>query len=274
SPATAQGLRDRLAVLEGAIGELSLLEQRHEALAGDYQTSQARLASCQQAVLSLQQWKKYCEAGAPDLAAAIDQTGEQIDSLRSSLGGLTIGSIPEFAPEYKDRTISAAKEAAETNLSLALAQERSGTESLSQLEQIGQSLQVLKGDLHAIASAIVDRTGDSNHCPVCGTVHEQDDLLRKIEALESPEDPAADDGLRLAIQEAKVRADRERKVIAAIGALARYATSSGAPSSLTIAQLREKLADEHNRLDALLLEQDQHRSAETALGEQGLDLEN
>src|SRR5690606_20374067 len=75
-------------------------------------------------------------------------------------------------------------------------------------------------------------------------------------------------------QEAKVRADRERKVIAAIGALARYATSSGAPSSLTIAPLREKLADEHNRLDALLLEQDQHRSAETALGEQGLDLEN
>lgn len=273
SPATTRGLRDRLAVLEAAIGELSLLNQRHEALTGEYRSGQARLASCQQAVLSLQQWKKYCEAGAPDLATAIARTDEQINSLRSSMGGLTIGSIPEFAPEYKDRTISAAKEAADTNLSLTLAQERSATESLNQIEQIGQSLQALKGDLHAIAIAIVDRTGDSNHCPVCGTVHEQDDLLRKINALESPEDSAANDGLRLAIQEAKVRADRERKVIAAINALARYVTSSGASSSVTVAQLREKLADEHNRLDALLLEQDQHKSAETALGQQGLDLE-
>ncbi|MBN8791027.1 MAG: AAA family ATPase [Stenotrophomonas nitritireducens] len=273
SPATAQGLRDRLAVLEGAISELSLLEQRHETLSGDYRSSQARLASCQQAIVSLQQWKKYCEAGAPELAAAIERTGEQIESLRSSLGGLTIGSIPEFAPEYTDRTINAAKEAAETNLSLALAQERSGTESLNQIEQIGQSLQALKGDLHAIAIAIVDRTGDSSHCPVCGTVHEQGDLLRKIEALESPEDPTANDGLRLAIQEAKVRVDRERKVIAAINALVRYATSSGASNSVTVAQLREKLADEHNRLDALLLERDQHRSAEAALGQQGLDFE-
>lgn len=274
SPATTRGLRDRLVVLEGAIGELSLLNQRHEALAGDYRSGQARFASCQQAALSLQQWKKYCEAGAPDLTTAIDRTDEQIDSLRSSLGGLTIGSIPEFAPEYKDRTISAAKEAAETNLSLALAQERGGTESLNRIEQIGQSLQALKGDLHAIVSAIVDRTGDSNHCPVCGTVHEQDDLLQKIDALESPEDPTANDGLRLAIQEAKVRADRERKIIAAINALSRYASSSGASSSATVAQLREKLAEDHNRLDALLLEQDQHKSAEAALGQQGLDLEN
>lgn len=274
SSATTQGLRARLAVLEGAIGEMNLLNQRHEALASDYQLGQTRLASCQQAILSLQQWKRYCEAGAPDLAASINRTEKQIDSLRSSLGGLTISSIPEFAPEYKDRTISSAREAAETNLSLALAQEQSGTESLSQIERIGQSLQALKGDLHAIVRAIVDRTGDSSHCPVCGTVHEQDDLLQKIDVLESPEDPAANDGLRLAIQEAKARADRERKIIAAINALARYATSTGASSSATVAQLREKLSDEHNRLDALQLEQDQNRSAEAALGQQGLDLDN
>lgn len=273
-PATTRGLLGRLTVLEGAIGELSLLKQRHETLSEDYRSCQARLASCQQAALSLHRWKKYCEAGAPDLATAIDRIDEQINSLRSSLGGLTIGSIPEFEPEYRDRTISAAREAAEANLSLALAQEQDGTESLSRIEQIGQSLQALKGDLHAIVNAIVERTGDSSHCPVCGTVHEQGDLLQKIDALESPEDPTANDGLRLAIQEAKVRADRERKVIAAINALARYASSSGASSSATVAQLRETLAQDHSQLDALLLEQDQHRSAEVALGRQGLDLKN
>lgn len=273
SPATTLTLRARLAVLERAVGELSVLNQRHDALEDDYRSSQALLATCQQAVQLLQQWKNYCEAGVPELVASIHRTGEQVDSLRSSLAGLAIGSIPEFASEYKNRTISAAKEAAEASLSLALAQEQSGIESLDKIEQIGQSLAALKGDLRAIASAIIERSGDSNHCPVCGTTHEQDDLLHKIEALQSPDDPAANDGLRLAIQEAKARADRERKVIAAINALGRYAVSSGAPDTATLAQLRGKLTDEHNQLDALLVEQDQHRAAEASLGQQGLDLE-
>lgn len=273
SSATTLALRARLAVLDRAIGELSVLNQKHEALEGDYSSSQALLATYQESVRLLQQWKNYCEAGVPELVASIHRTGEQVDSLRSSLAGLTIGSIPEFASEYKDRTITAATEAAEASLSLALAQERSGIESLDNIEQLGQSLAALKGDLRGIASAIIERTGDSNHCPVCGTPHEQDDLLHKIEALHSPDDPAAYDGLRLTIQQAKARADRERKVIAAIKALGRYAVSSGEPASATVAQLRTKLADEHNRLDALLVEQEQNWAAEASLSQQGLDLE-
>jgi exonuclease SbcC len=274
SPATTPALRARFVVLDKAIGELGLLNQRHDALSADYKSSQAQLATCQQAIQLFQEWKKYCEAGAPNLVASIDRTSEQIDSIRSSLAGLTVGSIPEFAFEYKDQTINAAKEAAEASLSLASAEERSGTEGLNKIEQLGQSLSALKSDLRAIASIIVERTGDSHHCPVCGTAHEHDDLLQKIEALESPEAPTANNGLRLAIQESKVRADRERKVIAAINALARYAVSSGAPDTVTVTRLREKLADEHNRLDALLVEQDQHKAAEASLGQQGLDLKN
>ena len=274
SPATTAGLRARMAVLDRAIEKLGALSQKHETLAGEFASSQTRLDSCQQAVRQLQQWKKYCEAGAPELVASIDQAAKQIDTLRSSLGGLTIGSIPEFASEYRDQTISAAKEAAEASLALALAQERSGVQSLDQLEKVGQSLHALKGDLRAIATTIVERTGDSNHCPVCGTVHDQDELLKKIDALESSEDPSANDGLRVAILEARVRADRERKIIAAINALGRYGISSGASGSASISQLRKKLADEHNLLDALLVEQDQHRSAEESLGQQGLGLQD
>lgn len=274
SPATTLALRARLADFDRVIVELNALNQRYEALAGEYRSSQARLSTCQQTVQLLQQWKKYCEAGAPELVALIDRVGEQIESLRSSLSGLTISAIPEFASDYKDRTISAAKEAAEARLSLALAQEHSGSESLNQIEQLGQSLAALKGDLRAIASAIVERSGDSNHCPVCGTAHEQDDLLQKIEALESPESSTANDGLRLAVQEAKARVDRERKTIAAINALSRYAVSSRAPKTATVEQLREKLADEQNRLDALFVEQDQYRAAEASLGQQDLDLDD
>jgi chromosome segregation protein len=274
SPMTTLALRARLAALDRALSDLYDLNQKYEAFLGEYTSSQVQLATYQQAIQLLQQWKKYCEASAPELVASINRASEQIDSLRSSLAGLTIDAIPEFASEYRDRTTSAAKEAAQANLSLALAQERSGTESLSQIEQLGQSLAILKGDLRAIASAVVERTGDSNHCPVCGTIHEQDDLLQKIEALDSPEDLAVNDGLRQAIREAKARADRERKVIAALNALGRYAISSAAPAAATVTQLRERLADEHNRLNAFLAEQDQHRAAEASLGEQGLDLEN
>lgn len=272
APATTVALRARVGVLDRAIKDLSELCKRHGELADDFASSQSNVASWQQTIQILQQWKKFCEAGVPELVISISRTTDRINSLTSSLGGLTISSVPEFAPEYKDRTVAAAKEAAESNLSLAQAQERSGVESLSQLEQMGQSLQALKGDLSAIASAIIERTGDSNHCPVCGTFHDHDNLLQKVEALESPEDPAAHDGLRIAVREAKARADRERKVIAAINALGRYATSSGASASATIAELREKLAAEQNRLDALLEEKNQHRSAEESLSQQDLDL--
>ncbi|MGH9421468.1 MAG: hypothetical protein ACRD3J_15930 [Thermoanaerobaculia bacterium] len=261
-----------MAVLQRAIEELTGLSQKHEALAVDFASSQTGIATCQQAIQLLQRWKRYNEAGAPDLVASIGRTAEHIELLRSSLGGLNLGSVPEFSSEYKDRTIVAAKEAAEASLALALTQERSGIESLNHLEQLGQSLQALKGDLRAVAGVIVERTGDSNHCPVCGTFHEQDELLQKIEALRSPEDPAANDGLRLAVQEAKVRVVRDRKVITAINALGRYADSSRASATATISQLREKLAAEHNRLEALLVEQEQHRAEEESLGQQGLDL--
>jgi exonuclease SbcC len=274
SPTTTEALRARMAVLDRAIGELRVLNKKHETLAEEFASSQSRVVSCQQTIRLLQQWKKYCEAGAPGLVASIKRTTEQIGVLRSSLGGLTIGSVPEFAPEYKDRTAGAAKNAAELSLSLAQEQERSGLESLSQLEQIGHSLQALKADLRSIASTIVERTGDSNHCPVCRTFHDPDDLLNKIDALESAEDPTANDGLRLAVQESRARADRERKVIAAINALGRYANSSGASASTTIAQLRERLANEHGRLGALLEEQEQLMSAEESLGQLDLALES
>lgn len=273
SPATLLGLRSRLAVVEKAIGELGLLNKKHDALAEDYNTNQALLVTCQQAVHLFQQWKMYSEAGIPEIKASIKRTGKQIDLLRSSLAGLTVGSVPEFASQYKNLTITTAKEMAEANLSLALAQELSGIESLNQIEQLGQSLAALKGDLRSIASAIIERTGDVNHCPVCGTSHAEIDLLHKIEALAELDNPTNNDGLRLAIQEAKARADRERRVIAAINALGRYAASSGEPGTATVDQLREKLADEQNRLDALLSEHNQYKTSEISLGQQGLNLE-
>lgn len=274
SPPTTKALRDRMEALNRTIEELGVLRDKHEALANELASSQSRLATYEEAIRLLQQWKRYCESGAPDLVVSINRTTEQINAFRSSLSGLTIGSIPEFAPEYRERTISAAKEAAEASLSLAQAQERSGVESLNHLEQIGQSLQALKGDLRTIASAIVERTGDPNHCPVCGTLHEHGDLLQKIEALRTPEDTKANDGLRLAIQESRARVDRERRIIAAINALSRYATTSDAPNSATLAQLREKLASEHNQLEALLLEQNQLQSEEESLSQLGLDIAN
>lgn len=272
SPATTGALRTRMAVLERAVEKLGSLCQQHDALVIDFESSQTSIASCQQAIELLQHWSRYCEAGVPDLVASIRRTDEQIDVLRSRVGGLTISSIPEFSPEYRDRTITEARKAAEASLTAAMNQEKNGTESLNQLEQIGQSLQTLKGDLRTIASAIVERTGDSSHCPVCGTLHNEDELFQKIDALESTESRSSNDGLRLAVQEAKARVERERKVIAAVNALARYAASSGASDAATVEQLRERLAEEHNRLDALVVEQDQHYAAENALGQQGLEL--
>jgi exonuclease SbcC len=273
APPTVKALRARFKALDKALAKLGDLHQRQRTLNEDLESRQSEASLCRETIQSLQRWSRYCEAGVPGLIASMNRVTEQIEAIQSSLGGLTIDSIPMFPPEYVSCTISDALRVAEQSLSSAQAQEQSGVESLNQREQTGQSLQSLKSELRAIASAVIQRAGDAAHCPVCGTFHDHDELVGKIDALDANEDPSVNEGLRLAIQELRQRANRERKVIAAIKSLGRYASSSGAPESMTVTQLREQLSTAHNQLNALATEQDQMQSAIESLDQVGLDLD-
>ena len=168
STLTANALRARRhEALENALVVLSEIYQRHRTLNAELESKQSEVGSYKEKIRSIEKWNKYCEAGAPDLITSLGRIEKQIGDLHASLGGLTVDSIPEFPPEYASRTIDDALKAAEANLSAAQERERSGINSLKQREEIGQSLQSLRSELRDIATAIIQRTGDSAHCPIC-----------------------------------------------------------------------------------------------------------
>jgi exonuclease SbcC len=270
-PGTAKALSSRAASLNKALTNLRTVQQEHKALQDELVSIDSDVEMCQESIQALQQWGKYCDAGAPELASSMGRIGALVEALRVSLSGLAADSVPELPAEYASRTVHDAIGAAEANLSMAQHQERSGIESLHQREQIGQSLQALKGDLRAIATSIIEHTGDSTHCPVCGTSHSHEQLLQKIDALESPEDASLSDGLRQAVHASRQRAERERRVISSLKALAKYAVSSGASGSVSANDLRENMLAKHRELELLISELDQLELSTQSLGRLGID---
>lgn len=271
TPTTLKALRDRSAVLAQTLSAIRLVAEDYR-IAGDELVANDVLAKERQASLqAIQLWASYCEAGVPALAASLQSVQAAVAATRAALGGQSPDAVADLPTEYASRPIRDAKEAATINLELAEQQERTGIESLQQRERIGQSLAALRADLREVAQSVIDRTGDSTHCPVCGTFHGDEELLRKISALVAAEDPSLTDGLRQAVQASRQRAERERDALASLKSLERYAASSGASDLATAGELREQMFAKNTELASLTAELERLESATDSLSRFGTD---
>lgn len=271
TPTTLKVLRDRSTVLAQTLSAIRLVAEEYR-IAGDELVASDVLAKDYQASLqAIQLWASYCEAGVPALAASLQRVQAAVAATRAALGGQSPDAVADLPPEYASRPIRDAKEAATANLELAEQQERTGIESLQQRERLGQSLAALRADLREVAQSVIDQTGDSTHCPVCGTSHGEEELLHKISALVAAEDPSLTDGLRQAVQASRQRAERERDALASLKFLERYANSSGASDLVTAGELREQMFAKKTELASLTAELERFESATDSLSRFGTD---
>jgi len=271
APTTVKVLRDRSTVLTHSLVAIRRLTEECKIAGNELAANDALVRERQTSFQVLQNWAAYCEAGVPALAASLLRVQAEVATARSALAGQSADAIPELPTEYGSRSVRDARAAAATNLKLAEQQERSGVESLQQRERFGQSLAALRRDLREVAQSVIDRTGDSTHCPVCGTSHSHEELLRKIDALAASEDPSLADGLRQAVQLSKQRAEREREALASLKTLESYAISSSAPDSVTTDDLREQMFAKHRELASLTNELERIESATDSLSRFGTD---
>ena len=271
APTTVKVLRDRSTVLTQALAAIRRLAEECKIAGNELAANDALVRERQTSLQVLQNWAAYCEAGVPALAASLRRVQAEVATARSALTGQSADAIPELPTEYGSRSVRDARAAAATNLELAEQQERSGVESLQQRERFGQSLAALRRDLREVAQSVIDRTGDSTHCPVCGTSHSHEELLRKIDALAASEDPSLADGLRQAVQVSKQRAEREREALASLKTLESYAISSSAPDSVTAGDLREQMFAKYRELASLTNELERLESATDSLSRFGTD---
>jgi exonuclease SbcC len=242
TPATTAFLRQRAQSLSSTLDTVDRIADEYSAMLQDLKAKED-LAKQHQTTLSvLQTWVAYCEAGAPVLSASLKRAKTTIAEVRAALGGISIDEVLEVPVEYASRQLQDAIQAATANLQLAVEQERSGIESLQQRERLGQSIAALRSDLRDVAQAVLERTGDALHCPVCRTAHTDGELLRKIEALTATDDPTFTDGLRQAIQVARERAQRERDALTALQTLMHFAKTRKITDTETVSDLVKLIA--------------------------------
>lgn len=255
----SRGFRHAITIAQSTPTTMAILQQRTQLLsstldavgsmASEYSTTCQVLKENEDLVkrhratlTALQTWETYCGVGAPALAASLERANTTIAEVRTGFGGISAEEVREVPAEYASRPLKDAIQAATANLQLAEQQEKSGIESLQQRERFGQSLAALRSDLRAVTQAVLERTGDALHCPVCRTAHADGELLHKIEALTAKNDPALTDGLRQAVQVARERAQRERDAVTALQTLLRFAKASKAPDTEIVGDLVQQLA--------------------------------
>lgn len=266
TPTTTALLHARQQSLRQNLESLNSLTQEYDAVQTKLTSSETEAWQLQASLNVLQNWLVYCQAGIPVLVVSLNNARAQVDALVTTTGGVSAEQIRDLPLEFSIRPINDAIEAATADLRLAEQQERSGVEMLQQREQLGESLVALRRDLSDVARTILDKTGDSLHCPVCMTIHSNGELLQKIDALSVSEDPSATEGLRQAIQTSRERGQRARSALSSLKTLQRYAIASQSPDVTPANDLLKQLQAKDVALAALVEELDQLKSNANSLG--------
>ncbi|PZW98148.1 chromosome segregation protein [Pseudomonas sp. 478] len=284
----SRGLRQAIALAQGTPAKITMLRQQAQSLLAaldkirnlveadtskrqELREHEAQIEAFQPMLSDLGVWSIYCEADAPALAKSIEQAKLATSNARIALSGISLDDVHEVPAEYAIRGLSAAFQIASESLALAEQQEKSASDSLAQQERIGQSLTALRSDLRGLAQAIIDRTGDTLHCPVCATPHLDGELLHKIEALTATDNAGLSNGLHQAAQVARDRAQRERDALATLQVLQRFAEANDVKNSATVRETHQRLILKHRELIDAMSELERLESATHSLGQYGAD---
>ncbi len=199
----------------------------------------------------LRSWMIYCENGAPIVHESIAQKTKALSVVRKTIGDIFIDDIYELSEKYESHSISDALQAATDNLKRATQEEVSFINSLEQIEGLEESVDALRSDLRSVVISIIDRTGDSNHCPVCMTFHKENELLQKIEKLTLSEVSSTTEALRQSVKSAKIYAQRERNDIKSLKALKRFADTNMISSKFVVGDIRKLLLSKYHETSVL-----------------------
>ncbi|WP_095101415.1 ATP-binding protein [Pseudomonas sp. Irchel 3A5] len=271
SPAKITLLRQSVQTLLTALKKTQELEESEIRKRQELREYEALIESYRAALVDLETWSIYCEAGAPALARSIEQTKLVASDGRIALAGTSLDEAQELPIEYAVRGLSEALQVASESLALAEQQEKSASESLLQQERLGQSMIALRSDLRGLVQTIVDRTGDALHCPVCATVHLDGELLHKIESLTSTDSTSLTNGLHQAVQVARDRAQRERDVLTTLQMLQRFFDANDIHSLATVRDIHQQLILKHQEFVEATSELGRLESTMRSLGQYGAD---
>lgn len=182
--------------------------------------------------LEVDRWAKLLNAGVPGLAERLDSTEVKVSNLRQILQRHHPEALHTALKEYDSISLSDGLALASSKYDEAKENEQTAALAQSQAQQLGQTLEALRRDLHDASKAYIERSGERNLCPVCRTVHDESDLHAKLQGLVASDNSQVSDGLRHGLQLARERVEECRLALHTLTSLDAYRVSiHGAPES-------------------------------------------
>ena len=274
TPVTPRSVRERLTLLESTLASAKKVSRSYDDARKKAAELKERASATQSRQQQLAQWAKYLDAGVQDISAKLEAAETKQQRLLKELKGLPDQSPLEVLPEYARLSIGESLKFANAEGLSAQQQFDVAQLALQQGLKLGQSLQMLRRDLHDASSAYIQRSGESSMCPVCATPHVPSELLAKINGLIASEEVSLTSGIRQTVQIAQERVSRMNIAIETLKTLAVFATLSGATASMTSGELFNSLRARTEELRATTTELQNLHSAEAALTRIGLDRSN
>lgn len=271
TPVTLNRIELRIALVRESLATAKKLQIEHELALKHASAMSAQAAATEQTVRQIVRWSSLVEAGVPGFARRLQEADGKVTRHRTILSGQSVDTPFDVPSEYAHMPILEAVGLVRAKLAEAHAHEASAALALSQRMQLGQSLAMLRRDLHDASLTFIAQSGEDAKCPVCGTGHSPTDLLSKLESLVASDDPNAHDSLRHNILLSKERVEQTASVGELLASLEEFRRSSGADTASTPAALRTDLLAHREGLKLAAAEAQAARRAMDAVDLSGID---
>lgn len=271
TPVSRSSLDEQQSRAQRAFDLAQSIQTAYERALKEANTASIQTDASARSYLNLEQWGKLLNAGVPALAERLETTEEKVDALRRVLRAHPSEGLPPVPPEYAAMPLSSGLALARQRYEQAQEQERTAALTQAQAEQLGQTLESLRRDLHEVSMAYIERSGERGHCPVCKTAHGESELHAKLQALISTDGSSMSDSLRHGVQLARERAQDCYRALHALTALEAYRMAiSGSPEA-TPMDLQADAKRRHEQLQATATMAEAARNEKKSLELLGLE---
>lgn len=211
--------------------------------------------------LTVERWAKLVNAGVPNLQARLDSTERKVTLLRRTLRAHQADSLQAIPREYESIPLSDGLSISRQKYEQAKEQVEIATTAQFQAEQLGQTLNELRRDLHDSSKVYIERSGERELCPVCKTAHSEIELHAKLQALIASDSSQVAEGLRHGVQLSRERLEVCRRTLHTLTSLDAFRLASNENADSTPQELLAELKRLHEELRDAAVE------FETAQGE-------
>jgi exonuclease SbcC len=273
TPGNKSTLQAHLAKMRSALTEAKRIHSLHESAVREANAATESLNASKEKHRLAAAWEKILLAGVPELAERMRKAEQQVQALRGVLPSYSEDAVSAFSEKFLPFSLMDAISDATRDSDLAQEASRTAQRALSQAQELGQTLVALRRDLHDAAVAVMGQTGNLTECPVCKTVHVEQDLAEKLHALIGSSDSQMSAGLRQRAQTAKQNADAAQRALEAVRTLAKWQQAAGLSENLACKEIFAQVQQLHEKLKATLLDLQEARQAERTLAATGIRLE-